>query len=107
MKKFMMEKNNTSQQLAETDPSVVMTKWGTEAIAERNALQKRLKELEAENKYLRGVADHGFGPEHGKVCIARYVFEQAFKIPKRAVSYYVKWGTLHWMGEDQVWHEFI
>lgn len=79
--------------------------WGTEAIAERNTLQKRVEELEAENKYLRGVDDHGFGPEHGKVCIARYVFEQEFKIPKRAVSHYVKWGTLHWMGEDRVWHE--
>ena len=55
-----MEKYNASQQLAETALSVVMAKWGTEAIAERNALQKRVAQLEKElfqleheNKYLR------------------------------------------------------
>lgn len=100
-----MNKYNASQQVAETALGVVMAKWGTEAIAECNMLQKRLGELEAENMFLRGQADHGFGPENGKFCIARYVVEQRFKIPKQAVSYYVKWGTLHWMGEDQVWYE--
>ena len=48
MKKQMMKKymnQSKSQQLAETALSVVMAKWGTEAIAERDALRKRLDEL--------------------------------------------------------------
>ena len=45
MKKQMMKKYLSKQQLAEQALSVVMAKWGTEAIAERNALQRRLDEL--------------------------------------------------------------
>ena len=43
MKKFMTNVNR--QQLAEQALAVVMAKYGTEAITERNALQRRLDEL--------------------------------------------------------------
>ena len=48
MKKQIMKKFLSKQQLAEQALSVVMAKWGTEAIAECNMLQKRLGELDKE-----------------------------------------------------------
>ena len=45
MKKHMMRKYTATQQRAESALAVVMAKWGKEAIAERDALQKRLDEL--------------------------------------------------------------
>ena len=45
MKKQMMKKYLSKQQLAEQALSVVMAKWGKEAIAERNVLLKRVEEL--------------------------------------------------------------
>ena len=45
MKKQMMKKYLSKQKLAEQALSVVMAKWGTEAITERDALQRRLDEL--------------------------------------------------------------
>ena len=45
MKKQIMKKYAATQQRAEQALSVVMAKWGTEAITERNALLKRVEEL--------------------------------------------------------------
>lgn len=45
MKKQIMKKFLSKQQLAEQALAVVMAKYGTEAIAERDALQRRLDEL--------------------------------------------------------------
>ena len=45
MKKQIMTKYLSKQQLAEQALSVVMAKWGKEAIAERNVLLKRVEEL--------------------------------------------------------------
>ena len=98
------------QQLAEKALSIVMAKWGKEAIAERNALQSEVEALREELSQLR---DDMFNqcppsalqpdPENAEFIVASYFGERHFRIPQdadRARTMLVKWGQLHYWSKD-------
>ncbi len=109
MKKYMNEGNR--QQLAEKALSIVMAKWGKEAIAERNALQSEVEALREELSQLKVDMSIQCPPSTLRVdpendadfIVASYFGERHFRIPKdadRARTMLVKWGQLHYWSKD-------
>ena len=91
--------------ISEGARSVVVNHATNKAIDERDALRAENERLKKENKFLRGVNDHGYGPDEGRFLIASYRLEQRFKIPEEATGCYIKWGLLHWRDADDNVHE--
>ena len=111
MKKQMMTKYLSKQQLVEQALSVVMAKWGKEAIAERNALQSEVEALREELSQLRdGMLNQcppstlRPDPENADFIVASYFGERHFRIPQdadRTRTMLVKWGQLHYWSKDE------
>lgn len=101
---------NELHHLTEQALSVVMAKWGKEAIAERNELlaeNQRLRdelsrhkdEMSAQCPPSRLCPD----PENAQFIVASHVGERHYRIPQdadRSKAIYVKWGVLHYWTKD-------
>lgn len=95
---------------AEKALSIVMAKWGKEAIAERNALQSEVKALREELSQLKDDMSNQCppstlqpDPDNAEFIVASYFGERHFRIPQnadRTRTMLVKWGQLHYWSND-------